>query len=138
MFRGLRSDNSTDAVTSSELQCIRYMDYTDRMSHSGTHIDLTNKRVRDNAFCCRWRTLPSARYEVQNTLGESCLQGNENENHSSVIDATHITSWKASATIAWLLGENSDDFRTTVLPQMIGIAIALMLRNKGAFHGEIA
>lgn len=35
-------------------------------------------------------------------------------------------------------GHISDDFNTTVLPHMSGIAMALMVNPVGAFHGVIA
>ncbi len=40
--------------------------------------------------------------------------------------------------VALVRGHCSDDFNTTVLPHMRGIAMALMANPVGAFHGAIA
>ncbi len=75
--------------------------------------------------------------KLRTPFGNPAYEGNETSVPSEPVEPTALTSSNSSAMIACVRGLSSEHFNTTVLPHMIGSAIALMVSPVGAFHGAI-
>lgn len=101
-----------------------------------SYVDMPNRWMANKLRSQLWRVISGHRDVVQDTRRDPCLKSISDYllRESSI----YHTSCMISTTISWEIGLYSDDFKTTVFPQMRGIQIALKDKVAGAFQGAIA